>query len=130
MTMPHLMNCPHCEDWCLDCVKSMHDELTAAAKRVEELEGAMGYLSRLFKAHAPQCEPMDYPGGLVSQIDNCMAGMRDEIASLTTDRDRLRAALQVIESYGIHQSGCCPYGCDTPFIAATALSATSPGETK
>lgn len=26
MTMPHLMNCPHSEDWCLSCVKEMHDE--------------------------------------------------------------------------------------------------------
>jgi hypothetical protein len=25
--MPHLMNCAHSEDWCLDCVKKMADEL-------------------------------------------------------------------------------------------------------
>lgn len=24
--MPHLMNCPHSENWCLACVKEMHDE--------------------------------------------------------------------------------------------------------
>ncbi len=26
MTMPHLMNCNHSEDWCLSCVKKLHDE--------------------------------------------------------------------------------------------------------
>jgi len=26
MTMPHLMNCEHSKDWCLDCVKRLHDE--------------------------------------------------------------------------------------------------------
>lgn len=26
MTMPHLMNCPHSSEWCLDCVKKLHDE--------------------------------------------------------------------------------------------------------
>jgi hypothetical protein len=27
--MPHLMNCDHSEDWCLECVKKLHDEKEA-----------------------------------------------------------------------------------------------------
>ncbi len=33
MTMPHLMNCDHSEEWCLDCVKKMHDDLAQDAER-------------------------------------------------------------------------------------------------
>ena len=44
MTMPHLMNCAHSEEWRLDCVKKMHDEWEAVCAergvRIAELEGA------------------------------------------------------------------------------------------
>jgi hypothetical protein len=35
--------------------------------------------------------------------------------------EELIAALKLIESYGKHHGGCCPYGCDTPAIATEAL---------
>lgn len=38
MTMPHLMNCPHSEDWCLACVKEMHAELEAAEAKAAALD--------------------------------------------------------------------------------------------
>jgi hypothetical protein len=40
MTMPHLMNCGHSDDgWCLDCVKALHAQLSAALQRAEAAEG-------------------------------------------------------------------------------------------
>lgn len=38
MTMPHLMNCPHSEYWCLACVKEMHAELEAAEAKAAALD--------------------------------------------------------------------------------------------
>jgi len=49
------------------------------------------------------------------------------IAALTAERERvrvLREALRSIATYGERHDGCCPYGCDTPTIATTALAAT------
>jgi hypothetical protein len=46
MTMPHLINCDHSEDgWCLDCVKTLHDEhdrLRSIAYAAEEF--VMGHI--------------------------------------------------------------------------------------
>ena len=36
--MPHLMNCPHSEYWCLACVKEMHAELEAAEAKAAALD--------------------------------------------------------------------------------------------
>ena len=42
------------------------------------------------------------------------------IATLTAERDALVEALKKIAAYGF--DGVCPYGCDTPDIARTALA--------
>ncbi len=50
---------------------------------------------------------------------------RDEIARLAAENERMREALRDIESYGeapLGDDGICPYGCDTPHIARTALA--------
>lgn len=44
MTMPHLMNCPHSEDWCLECVKSLWNDFETAnaeAQRLRQERDAM-----------------------------------------------------------------------------------------
>jgi hypothetical protein len=51
---------------------------TFTAKEAEE---AYGYLSRLFKSCAPQCEPFPDLMGLATQIDNLIAGLRAAPAS-------------------------------------------------
>ena len=38
MTMPHLRNCPHSEDWCLSCVKEMHEESENAEAKAAALD--------------------------------------------------------------------------------------------
>lgn len=52
MTMPHLMNCDHCDDgWCLDCVKALHDEKEAIRTSLDKARGharADGVTTRLF----------------------------------------------------------------------------------
>jgi hypothetical protein len=40
-----------------------------------DYEEGKAYLSRLFKSLAPQCEPLSDLRGLVTQIDNYIAGM-------------------------------------------------------
>lgn len=37
-----------------------------------------------------------------------------------------RDALREIAKYGKEHDGCCPYGCDTPYIATEAIKATEP----
>ena len=41
-----------------------------------------GYLSRLFKHLAPQCEPLPDMLGLCTQIDNLIAGYRIKLGEL------------------------------------------------
>lgn len=41
-------------------------------------ESAHGYLSRMFKGYAPQCEPLPDLLGVCTQVDNLIAGMRPE----------------------------------------------------
>lgn len=43
---------------------------------------AYGYLSRLFKSCAPQCEPFDDLIGLCTQIDNLIAGYRIRLGEI------------------------------------------------
>jgi len=48
--------------------------------------------------------------------------------ALAAERERVRVletALRSIAVYGERHDGCCPYGCDTPTIATTALAATA-----
>lgn len=40
MTMPHLMNCDHSEEWCLSCVKKMHAQLEQVTAERDELREA------------------------------------------------------------------------------------------
>lgn len=64
---------------------SREANLTAAAEHwnaralpalPSEAEQAYGYLSRLFKEVAPQCEPLPNLLGVCTQIDNYIAGLR------------------------------------------------------
>lgn len=43
-------------------------------------EAAYSYLSRLFKICAPQCTPLPTLMGLCTQIDNLIAGYREELS--------------------------------------------------
>jgi len=50
--------------------------------------------------------------------------MDQMIESLTAENEQLRKTLLNIASYGeepLGNDGICPYGCDTPHIAKTAL---------
>ncbi len=55
--------------------------------RLQELKAeqaeAYGYASRLFKLLAPQCEPLDTTAGVLTQLDNYIAGLNQ--AELTED---------------------------------------------
>lgn len=58
--MPHLMNCLHSDDgWCLDCVKSLHNELEAIR---DALTKARSYAVNKQKRH---------PVGLVEFSREC-----------------------------------------------------------
>lgn len=52
MTMPHLMNCNHCDEgWCLGCVKELHDEKEAIREALDRARGHArgdGVTTRLF----------------------------------------------------------------------------------
>ncbi len=58
-------------------------EYISPQRRIEELETELdsgkGYLTRLLGILAPQCTPMNNLPGLVSQIDNYIAGLNDRI---------------------------------------------------
>lgn len=73
------------------------------ASRVDELAGelreAKNYLSRLLKSHAPQCKPFESICFICSQIDNCMAGMRDELAAARRREEGLRRACEPLVVY-------------------------------
>ena len=52
--------------------------------------------------------------------------VNESLKALVEERDRLLKALREIADYDKHSphgrgSGICPYGCDTPWIAKTAL---------
>jgi regulator of RNase E activity RraB len=59
MTMPHLMNCSHIDDgWCVECVKSIGEELITHAeiienqrKQIETLYKAIEILKRGWGGH-------------------------------------------------------------------------------
>jgi hypothetical protein len=46
-----------------------------------------------------------------------------QLLTLQSQCAKQREALEEIKKYGAEHDGCCPYGCDTPTIAETALSA-------
>lgn len=50
-------------------------------------DDAYGYLSRLFKTCAPQCEPLPDLMGLCTQIDNLIAGLRQDTPAPTKCRN-------------------------------------------
>lgn len=61
------------------------DDLRIMAYIKEQAE-AYGYLSRLFKLLAPQCEPFPSMRLLVTQIDNLICGLQKEYAVKDLDR--------------------------------------------
>ena len=58
--------------------------------------------------------------GLASVPDKDRGDM-DVIASLRSRLTIAEKALESISDYEKEDTGCCPYGCDTPTIAALAL---------
>jgi hypothetical protein len=59
------------EDWSLE--RALVAYLAALPKQEDD---AYGYLSRLLKSCAPQCEPLPDLMGLCTQIDNLVTGLR------------------------------------------------------
>lgn len=65
---------------------------------------------------------------VITRIDHCGYPWKHELHYLL-DHDaeqrkeitRLREVLKRIENYA-GENGCCPYGCDTPYIAKQALT--------
>jgi hypothetical protein len=58
--------------------RASHDAAQQATiKNLEkELAEAVGYATRLFKTVAPQCEPLPNISGLLTQLDNYIAGAK------------------------------------------------------
>lgn len=84
MTIPHLMNCDHSPEWCLDCVKKMHDELEQRAEAAEqradkaesELLEAMQTVCRLDAMVTGMADGSDYKNRLVEQSEQSLATIR------------------------------------------------------
>jgi DNA repair exonuclease SbcCD ATPase subunit len=62
---------------------------------VEELEKGKGYLTRLFNLVSPQCTPYEDLPGLVSQIDNYIAGLNIRLEELGLKHSELSHAFDV-----------------------------------
>jgi len=60
-------------------------------ERIGELEKGRTYLIRLFKMVAPECEPLDDLSGLVSQLDNYVAGQNQKIKGLEATLASIKA---------------------------------------
>lgn len=63
----HIWNCHRQCQWCHRMQKDI------------EYEDGMAALRNLFSIVAPQCEPFDTLTGLVSQIDNYIAGIQSDL---------------------------------------------------
>jgi hypothetical protein len=57
----------------------------------------------------------------IEEADEVIESLKSMLIAARTERDRLKAALQTIASYGKDHGGCCPYGCDCPHIAQVEL---------
>jgi len=44
VTMPHLMNCDHSDEWCLVCVKKMHAELEEVSIKLGEYRETLAWV--------------------------------------------------------------------------------------
>lgn len=66
MTIPHLMNCDHSEEWCLACVKKMQAELEQVTAERDELREALERIEKWFGEFPetnkfwPDGSPMSY----------------------------------------------------------------------
>lgn len=81
-----------------DEIKNLRTRLAAAEA---ELTEAYGYLSRLFKNIAPQCEPMEKLIFLCTQIDNYIAGTNEK---LTAAEARVKGLEEVVDT--LASAGC------------------------
>jgi hypothetical protein len=73
--------CAVCDYRDVDENRSVCDHCTAPAVEdfSRDYRDGKRYLADLFKLAAPQCEPSDKLMNLVSQIDNYIAGQRDDL---------------------------------------------------
>ena len=62
----------------------------------------------------------------VAYDEDVSAAASAELAAMEADNAAMREALETIASYDKNsgKTGICPYGCDTPHIAQTALALT------
>lgn len=66
-----------------------------------------------------QCEKGD-PAALEMSAGGIVTWWKCTHRTLTTRLVQVVGALKIIAGYA-GENGCCPYGCDTPHIAKTAL---------
>lgn len=64
--------------WAIDIARDLGRVDLAKATPAADTSEAYGYLTRLFKTYAPQCEPLGDLLGVCSQIDNMLVGMREK----------------------------------------------------
>lgn len=77
----------------LDIADEMAEKLRVEFNALlQERDGAYGYLSRLFKSNAPQCEPFNDLMVLCTQIDNLIAGLNIDLTTTRAERDAAVAA--------------------------------------
>lgn len=95
---------------------TLEQQLAAARAEAQELRAehteAYGYGSRLLKLLAPECEPLPTLPGLMTQLDNYIAGLREKAVALRnamdteiaerdrerTERDQLKAKIAEIDA--------------------------------
>lgn len=86
---------------CNDCGATIHrphhslycekGPVMFASVKQNEPDEAYGYASRLFKILAPQCEPLNTTLGILTQLDNYIAGLRSsKTISLSELRSRIK----------------------------------------
>ena len=63
------------------------DERLEIADEIERLEEGYDAARELFSVLAPQCELLDSPSGVISQINNYIAGLKAEIERLRREGD-------------------------------------------
>ena len=61
----------------------------------------------------------------INSVGNRADSHFDDMQAIRDECDRLRGALERIARYG--KDGICPYGCDTPDLARTALTPAAQG---
>lgn len=93
---------------CESCVPPDESEIVATSKLAasrREVEEAKQHLQRLFSLVAPQCNPMDTLSGVVSQIDNYLAGfIRGDKWTIEKWREEYRELMDQCEKHAIERN--------------------------